>query len=180
MKTASQPDPTRSTTSLAIEAHDADPMTTELFSPETTRFASTVFQDVIGIWRSRKGDADLPEWYAFDFADFKGWHGHLVVSWFPDDQPNPQVRIMGESWRAIYGGSITGLRFSEMKPNQYEQQFRDHFGEIRRTGQIGFTSGRSTLLDRDYLIMNVLELPVRRNGSGVGGLIHCLKLGDLS
>lgn len=134
------------------------------------------FHEIHAIWNGRRIDDGPPRWEDFDFTDFRGWHSRLKISVFPDDQPDPEFRIMGEKWRDLVVRNLAGLRFSEMLPGQFELQFGDHFREIRSKSLIGHALGPIAAVDLGLRQVEVLELPVSRNGEKVGGLFHCLHI----
>lgn len=143
--------------------------------PLDTRIdADSPFADILAVWNRRRIDDGPPDWDAFDFADFREWHSRLKISLFPDDRPDPLFRIMGESWRIVAMANLAGLRFSDVRPKLYERQFKDHFKAIRDQEMIGRTKGAIAGLEREFLTIEVLELPVARDGKRVGGLLHCL------
>lgn len=143
---------------------------------DATLEPNSPFREIHAIWNSRRTDDGPPRWEDFDFTDFRGWHSRLKVSVFPDDQPDPEFRIMGENWRDIAMQNLAGMRFSKMLPRQFEYQFRDHFREIRDKALIGHAFGPVAAIEFGLRKTEVLELPVSRNGEKVGGLLHCLHI----
>src|SRR3546814_9475071 len=57
---------------------------------------------------------------------------------FPDDEPDPEFRIVGDAWRNMAGSNIRGRRFSQCTPRLYASQYRMHFRAIRDTGRVGW------------------------------------------
>lgn len=159
---------------LVPESDDPAPLHMRLLPPETEPEPASPFFDIHAAWNRRRAGNALPDWHDFDFADFRGWHSRLKVSVFPDDRPDPLFRIMGETWRIVAMGNLAGVRFSEVRPKLYDRQFRDHFRAIRDQGLIGRTRGAIAGADREFLTIEVLELPYSRDGARVGGLLHCL------
>jgi hypothetical protein len=157
-----------------MERPDAEPFVLRLFEPEEALQAGTAFDDLIRLWMSRREGAQTPDWSRFDFADFRGWHEYLVISVFPDDEPDPVFRIIGEGWKSVIQQDLTGLRFSEYLPRLFDRQFREHLRAIRQTGKIGWSVGASATIHREFIRRQVIEFPVRRGGEGIDGLIHAI------
>src|SRR3546814_19337225 len=70
--------------------------------------AAAPFASLIRVWLDRRSDAGPPDWGAFDFADFRGWHSRLMTTVFPDDEPDPEFRIVGDAWRNMAGSNLRG------------------------------------------------------------------------
>ncbi|MDF1791312.1 MAG: hypothetical protein P1U88_05340 [Thalassobaculaceae bacterium] len=143
---------------------------------DTALEETSPFTDILATWNRPRRGTDLPLWSDFDFIDFKGWHSRIKVSVFPDDGPDPKFRIMGESWRIVTLGNVAGFRFSEIRPRLYHHQLREHFAALREQRMIGLTSGSIAGVARDFMSIDVLELPYTLDRQTVGGLIHCLHI----
>lgn len=159
-----------------LEDPEAEPMDLRRMSVEEALAADTPFTELIRIWADRRTEALAPEWDAFDFADFRGWHSHLCITVFPGDEPDPEFRIMGEAWVATGGASVTGVTVGQAVPRLYRLQLREHFQAIRDTGCVGLSVGRVAFVDRGFMRIQILELPVARDGKPVGGMIHGLHI----
>lgn len=159
-----------------LEDPNADPMVLYRMSAEEALAADTPFTDLIQVWANRRTDENPPHWDDFDFAHFRGWHSRLCVTAFRDETPDPEIRISGDEWIATGGASANGLRIGQIVPRLYELQLRDHFQAIRDTGCIGLTVGRVAFVNRGFIRMKIVELPVSRYGERVGGLIHGLHI----
>src|SRR3546814_10055961 len=70
---------------------------------------------------------------------------------FPDDEPDPEFRIVGDAWRNMAGSNIRGRRFSQCTPRLYASQYRMHFRAIRDTGRVGWAYGRPTIAGREHV-----------------------------
>ncbi|WP_161973656.1 PAS domain-containing protein [Hwanghaeella grinnelliae] len=139
--------------------------------------AAPEFSSLIGVWDGkRRGGEALPDWSRFDFVDFRGWHSDIVISCFPDAEPDPLFRISGENFNGLVNSNIAGARFSTYWPRLFGIQFRDHFQTIRDTGNIGLVEGRLAAQSRGFLTVQVIELPCRDGGDGVGRLIHGIRV----
>lgn len=158
-----------------VEQPRAAPYDLRLLSPDEASAAATPFRSLIDLWLSRRGDATVPDWSSFEFADFRGWHEWLGVSVFPGDEPDPCFRILGEGWKSISSFDFTGLCMSEYLPRLYRLQLRAHMSAIRETGCIGLCAGQSALVNREFVHLQIVELPVRRGGERIDGLIHAIE-----
>ena len=136
------------------------------------------FHNIHQAWARRRTGDTPPAWDTFEFTDFRDWHSRLIISVFRDDEPDPEIRITGEAWQVVGPTNLKGLTFSQLFPRLYERQFRAHFAEIRERPLIGLCRGPLAAVDRDFVHVQVLELPVARFGYRVGGLIHCLHIDE--
>lgn len=158
-----------------MESAAATPMRVFHVPPGATVPADCPFRSLIDLWHHRRGDADMPEWEAFDFCDFRGWHSHLVVSAFTDDGEDLTFRIVGEEWKYIYCGDMTGRRFSEIKPRMFHRQLKGHYQRLRSQGGFGYVDGHPPIEGREHQRIAAVQLPFRRNRSaGANGMIHAL------
>lgn len=162
----------------SVERVDTEPMTLPRFDHDEALAAGTPFTPLIQVWMARRVQNPVPEWDDFDFADFRGWHSELIVSIFPDDEADPEFRIIGEGWRILQQHNGVGLRFSQVLPRLYGFQFREHFREIRDLGKVGWAAGRSPHIGRGQIPFQAIELPFRRDGNRVAGLLHGVVLDD--
>lgn len=149
-------------------------LTSALLHPDEALDAGTPFNEVIRLWLDRRNGHAVPDWSDFDFADFCGWHAEMAISVFPDDEPDPQLRIIGEEVKAVTCCTIKGARFSELQPDLYRSFLREHFRRIRQDGLIGWSIGRVVAGGTAMIAKQMMELPVRRGGDGVDGLIHVI------
>lgn len=145
-----------------------------LLHPHEALDAGTPFNDIIRLWLNRCKGGCIPDWADFEFSDFFGWHADMAVSVFPDDEPDPEMRIIGEEVKIASCCKLKGARFSQMLPALYESELSDHFTRIRRERLIGWTVSRLVAGSSAMITKQVLELPVRRGGDEVGGLIHVM------
>ena len=52
----------------------------EIFEPDIEPEMLPGFEDLVRLWRKKRGDRPAPAWSDFDFHDFVGWHGRIAVS----------------------------------------------------------------------------------------------------
>ena len=156
------------------EDPDAPPLVLRCFAPEAARTALPDFAALVDLWLERRGAAAVPDWADFDFADFRGWHERITLGSFDTPEPDPTLRLVGESFVEAFGSSAKGLRISEVAPLLYERQLRDHFRSIRQEGLIGLTCGQTPFVGRRHVPMRILELPLRYGGAEVQRTLHVL------
>ena len=53
--------------------------TYELFGRDTAAELFGVFEPIVRRWRQKRGERAMPSWADYDFYDFTGWHGRIVV-----------------------------------------------------------------------------------------------------
>lgn len=159
------------------ERPDAAPFRVHLLDPERAAQSAPAFAGIVALWRERQQGAAVPDWNDFEFADFRGWHAAMLVSDLPDEEPDPLFRIIGEDWRIVPLTGFAGRRFSEVMPQLYQRQMREHFRQIRERGLIGWSVGPAVQINREHLRLQVLELPFRRGGPRVERFAHVLRNG---
>jgi len=156
------------------EDPNAEPMDLQCFSAEEARAALPDFADLIDLWLARRGSAAVPDWSAVDFADFRGWHDSIVLGVFESDEPDPTLRLAGQTYIDVTQQNPTGRRMSELAPRMFDLYFREHFRQIRDHGLIGLASGRQPLKGRSHVMLRILELPFRDGGAEVRRTVHVL------
>lgn len=158
----------------AAEDPNAEPMELRCFTAEEARAALPDFAELIELWMARRGGAAVPDWRDFDFADFRGWHDSLVVGRFEGDEPDPTLRLAGQTYIEVTQQNPTGRRLSELAPRMFDLYYREHFRQIRDHGLIGLAVGRQPLKGRSHVQLRILELPFRDGGPGVARTLHVL------
>ncbi|MGD1876442.1 MAG: PAS domain-containing protein [Kiloniellaceae bacterium] len=155
-----------------VEDLTAAPLTVQCFVPEEARDALPEFAALIDLWLERRGSAGVPDWNDVDFTDFRSWHAYILLSKFEGAEPDPRFRLAGEKVAEVLQFETQGRRISDLAPQFYELQFRDHFHKIREHGLIGLTSGKLPAKGRGHVTLRILELPFRDGGSAVERLLH--------
>ncbi len=158
----------------AVEDPDAPPLTVQRLRPEEARESLPEFAEILDLWLARRGSAAAPDWGDMDFADFVGWHAHIMLSRFESDEPDPIFRLVGEKVAEVLQFAAQNRHVSELAPHFYELQFRDHFRQIREKGVVGLTSGNLPAKGRGHATLRILELPFRDGGATVERLLHVL------
>lgn len=156
------------------EDPDAEPMDLRCFSGDEARAALPDFAGLIDLWNERRGSAAVPDWAGMDFADFRGWHDSIVLGVFESDEPDPTLRLAGQTYIDMTAQNPTGRRLSELAPRMFDLHFREHFREIRDKGLIGLAAGRQPLKGRSHVMLRILELPFRDGGTEVKRTVHVL------
>lgn len=158
----------------AVEDPIAPPLKTWLFQPDEALKQLPEFAEIIDLWLERRGSESLPDWVDMDFADFRGWHAHLMLSKFETEDPDPTFRVVGEEVTVLLQFPTQNRRISDLAPTFYELQFREHFRRIRDEGLFGLTSGELPAKGRGHAVLRILEIPFRDGGTRVERLLHVL------
>ena len=92
-----------------------DQSTYYLIDPDTPTLP-TEFQSIYDLWQSKrlltKNSNLFPCWQDFDFTDFIGWHGMLIISetsWNPFEIT---YRLFGSEIANIIGEDLTGKKIA--------------------------------------------------------------------
>lgn len=158
----------------SAEDPNAEPFDLRRFSAEEAMDAVPDLAALIRLWAERRGDALAPDWGDMDFADFRGWHSSICLGQFPDDEPDPLIRLMGQDFVDLALQEMKGTRFGAIYPRLYALQFREHFQAIRDHGLIGLATGKIAKIGRSHVRMRVMELPFRDGGPKVERTVHVL------
>lgn len=172
-----EPARTGPTVMQQIEEDENSPlMDVSLLDIDEARAVAGNFLSLVDLWDSKRNGRVIPRWCDFDFTDFIGHHQDIVLSRFPENEPDPEFFLSGETFNQIVDSNVRGLRFSECWPRLFKAQFRTHFGSIQRTAKIGYTQGQVATINRSFITVNVLELPVSgAESEEVTQLIHAVR-----
>ena len=123
------------------------------------------FEDLIRLWRKKRGDRPAPAWSDFDFYDFVGWHGRIVVSdvfYGPFDY---RYRLFGKEVAERFKVDYTGKLASELVDSGQETAEDMEFYEMAsRKMLITRASGPLYWLSLPHLSATFVEFPLSDTG----------------
>lgn len=123
------------------------------------------FEAIVSLWQERRQGRRVPAWRDFDFTDFKGWHGNLVVYEFSYDPFDWKVRLSGSNVDELFDRGLTGLDRGSVYENSIEKKEAGKFYEMTsRNLLIAHTTGPLNIRHRDFRHVCYLELPLCDRG----------------
>lgn len=136
------------------------------------------FARLVETWR-RRGHGmpnGIPIWRAFDFTDFRGWHGRInlleTLSENSRDVPVEfRIRMMGTTFASLFGEDCTGQRVAGGNGG-FEDEDVPHLRRFVQGPRIGRTAGPIDWRDREPLMVDLLYLPVSSDGARVDRLLE--------
>ncbi len=123
------------------------------------------FQDLVRLWQKKRGNRPVPAWSDFDFHDFTGWHGRIVVADIFYDPFNFRYRLFGEEVAKLYQFDCTGKLCTELENSVFDPAEDLEFYEMTsRRLLISRVSGMLYRLDRPYVNATFVEFPLSDTG----------------
>jgi hypothetical protein len=147
--------------------------TYELFDSDTPAERFDAFESLVCLWQAKRGDRDMPSWADFDFYDFKGWHGAIVVHDVISEPFDLRCRLWGSKLTEILGADNTGKLFSEFGAGYTENDIA-YLAEVCRSGSIGMSYGQLDWLQKGHKAAAFIDLPLSDDGSKVNHLLTAL------
>ncbi len=132
------------------------------------------FAAIIELWHGKRRQGRLPAWRDFDFRDFRGWHGMIivddVVSMTPFDM---RCRLWGSRLTEILGIDETGMRLSE-SPAAVEPGLVEVNRAVVADRRIGLGVGRVWSYRR-AIEATVVKLPCASDGEHTDVVLSACK-----
>lgn len=144
------------------------------YSLETPPAAFGPFAAFVELWRDRWRAGRLPAWRDFDFPDFKGWHGMILVDELVSTAPfEMRCRLWGSQLTELLGIDETGKLLSE-SPAAEEPGLIDFYRSIVVERRIGLSVGRVWSYQRP-IEFSVVKLPCASDGENVDIILSAAK-----
>jgi hypothetical protein len=144
--------------------------TYEVFDRDAAPEQFGVFESLVALWRSKRVDRGMPSWTAFDFYDFKGWHGSIAVQEIITEPFDLRCRLWGSQLTEVFGSDNTGKLYSEYGQGYTENDFA-FLTELCRSGSIGMSHGALDWLQKGHKSAAFIDLPLSDDGSAVHNLL---------
>ena len=123
------------------------------------------FAPFIRLWRSHFDGDKLPEWTEFDVDDFIGWYGNVSLGELEADCSNMVFRLWGTDLVDLWGSDYTGKVFANNKfPEHWKNVEQPYVEAIVKRNGIGICGGTLHRLDREFINITFVDLPVSRAG----------------
>lgn len=123
------------------------------------------FEDLVRLWQKKRGDRPVPAWSDFDFLDFVGWHGRILVSDISYDPYDFRYRLFGKEVAERFGVDKTGKFSTELEDCNFDPIEDLEFYEMAsRRMLITRLSGQPYWLSRPYVTTTFVEFPLSDTG----------------
>ena len=147
----------------------------EIFAPETPSSEFGPFASFVELWRRKTVRGALPGWRDFEFSDFVGWFGRIIVEDLVSEDPiDVRFRLWGTEVTEIYQCEMTGKLMSEAPPNLFDpiefeliERMKTDNVLVRAFGPINWTG-------RDYKKVANLAVPLTNDGSNVDRVLRAV------
>jgi hypothetical protein len=147
----------------------------EYFEPDIDPSTIPEFASLLKIWQSKRAGRRVPAWSDFDFYDFKGWHGWLMVYEVSYDPFDYTVRLSGTNVDELYGFSTQGYNRQQMNRVYAETAVRDEFDEMTcRNLVISYITGPLNIEGKTFNRVSYLELPLSDEGERASYTIEAI------
>lgn len=141
-----------------------------VYEQDTPAEAFGAFESFVTLWRSKLSPGRIPEWTEFNFGDFSGWYSSISLGEIKPRYEEMTFILWGSSLTEMWGQDFTGKSFVN---HQYtDQKHTDQWNTIEQPytmkivecSGIGVCGGTLHMLDRDFVNVTYVDLPVSRHG----------------
>ncbi len=133
------------------------------------------FEGLLGLWRRKRGDRVAPAWKDFEFGDFVGWFGRIVVADIFYEPFDYRYRLFGEAVAMKYRTDHTGKTGSDLVARGLEPEDDLRFYEHAcRNMLIARVSGELRWLDRPHARATFAEFPLSDDGARTTHLLAAM------
>lgn len=130
------------------------------------------FGPLVTLWRERARQPNLPAWYDFDFADFRGWHGRInLIEVLPTDPADFRFRLVGTTFVSLFREENT---WHPIKAGMggFDCDDMDFLRRLVDGPRIGRTAGPVYWRERDHVLVDLLYLPLASDGQHVDRIME--------
>lgn len=154
---------------------EVDGWTYEYFERDVAPEALPGFEDVVRLWRDKCGGRPVPAISDFDFADFHGWHGRILLSDLFYDPFDFRYRLFGVEIAERLRVDFTGRRYSRLVAEGLEPAEDLEFYEMTcREMLISRVSGELHWLERKHVTASFVEFPLSDGGGRATHLLGAM------
>jgi len=154
---------------------EVDGWTYEYFARDVAPEALPGFEDMVRLWRDKCGGRPVPAISDFDFTDFNGWHGHIVLSDVFYDPFDFRYRLFGVEVAERLQTDNTGKRYSELVVLGLEPVEDLVFYEMTsREMLLTRVSGELHWLQRKHVTASFVEFPLSDSGDRATHLLAAM------
>lgn len=126
----------------------------------------------IRLWQSKSegGNAQIPSWKNFDFLDFRGLHGRIVLQRVEREPFDIRYTLWGTKAAQIYGQDLTGKALSELEGDRSRVEL-EYLHRLVEVGGFGMIKGPIYWEGRMHRTISFVDLPLSDDGVNVDGIV---------
>jgi hypothetical protein len=159
---------------------ELDGWTYEYFDRDIEPAALPGFEDLVRLWRDKRGDRAVPAWSDFDFYDFKGWHGRISVYDIAYDPFDYTSRLSGTAVDGVYNLTMTGVTGSELTELKADDPATMEFYEMTCGRMlISRASGPLDVEGHEHIQATFVEFPLSDDGIRATHTLEALISGNV-
>lgn len=133
-----------------------------LINPDTETPPSE-FESIFRLWDSKRANGLFPCWKDFDFTDFVGWHGMMIISETRWDPFEITYRIFGSEIANILGEDLTGkTSHPGDEGNFYYSLDRPYLEAIVEQKKLGYATGYFDKRGNIHRKIAYMDFPMNR------------------
>ncbi len=150
-----------------------------VYAVDTPAAAFGPFRDLIQLWRDKAGDRPFPTWRDFELADFKNWWGRLSLANVHRDPVDLDFALWGSKLTDWWGIDFTKKEMDKAYKDRDENWTAyegPYFQALLDHGGIGVVGGDLRLLDKNYTVVQGVDLLLNKNGEVaqiLSGYVNC-------
>lgn len=150
----------------------ADEWTYEFFDRYRSPSEFGPFQSLVALWRSKWRGEALPAWRDFEFKDFVGWHGWLIVEdVIPGGNGDVRFRLWGTEVTELFQIELTGKCMSEVGNDWFDPQEFELVTRVVEESVIAVSTGSLAWEGRGHMVVSTIEIPLAGDGETVDKIL---------
>lgn len=123
------------------------------------------FEDLVRLWKEKRGGRPVPAWSDYDFSDLKGWHSKIAMYEISYDPFDYTCKLSGTEFDWLYDRNMTGIMGSDLSSLRVENPETMEFYEMAcRQMYITRTTGGLNLKGREHVQITFVEFPLSGGG----------------
>lgn len=137
----------------------------ETFEPDLEPEMLPGFENIVRLWQGKCGGRPAPAWAEFDFHDFAGWHGRIILADVTYDPFDFRYRLVGTKVAERLRKDYTGKLYTEMVRDGMDPIDDFEFYEmISRKLLISRLSGDLRWVGNKHVTVTFADFPLSDNG----------------
>ncbi len=118
------------------------------------------FASIHALWDSKRKDGVLPKWSDFEFTEFRGWHGFLMLADVLENPFDLRYRLFGTQITEAYQRDFTGKTLRGMNYEIESEADLKHFEKLHQQRRKGITTGPLHWKNQEYFTLSFCDLPL--------------------
>ncbi|WP_420548197.1 hypothetical protein [Curvivirga sp.] len=142
----------------------SDPLSTYYLIDPDTDHPPAEFESIYQLWAKKRGEDNLfPCWKDFDFTDFVGWHGMLIISETQWEPFEITYRIFGSEIANIINEDLTGKKsYPGEEGGFYYELDKPYLEAIRANRKLGYAIGSLDWIGQTHRKVAYMDFPMNK------------------